>query len=109
MTHYSRLRSSQLDHCAAFARIEFLVVFTVLLLIARFALPIFLPRAFSAFDHTLRNVLGLPDVTGFVVSCALIFGVIVFGLIRAWQYWRRRFTEKSRFSTLVSAPPRKKA
>jgi uncharacterized protein YjeT (DUF2065 family) len=68
-----------------------LVILCIVAIIARFAVPLLFPRQWRAADRAIMRALGLPDEARFVIAFALVLGVLVYGIIRACQYWRQRW------------------
>jgi hypothetical protein len=71
--------------------VELLVIITILLIVARFALPVLFQRQWRAADHAIIQALGLPEEVRFIFALALVFGTLTFGIVRSYQYWHRRW------------------
>jgi hypothetical protein len=68
-----------------------LVIISILLIVARLALPMLFPRQWRAADHAIMQALGLPEEARFIFALAFVLGTLTFGIIRSCQYWHRRW------------------
>ena len=89
--------------------IEFLVFFCIFLLIARLALPVVFPNQWRAADRAIMRGLGLPEETRFVAAAAVLLFSLAYGIVRACQYWRRRWLARRSTLQLSRVDGRSKA
>ena len=72
------------------------------MIVARLALPVFFRRQWHAADQAIVRALGLPDEARFIIAALVVFGILLYGVVRACQYWRRRWL--ARHSSLPLPP-----